>query len=254
MEIVELAGEGGYQRLEVTVPWEDIALDYDDLVAEYGRRPLKGFRPGKVPRQVVAQRFRREIGEQLTRQVAQRLCRQALAELGTEAVGPVEVSEVAWEKGQTFRFLARFLPLPEFDTPDFRAWGPVVAESDDPQGDLSLRLLEAVDFVVPDELVRAELAFEGQTDVDPESRVWQAVARRLKLMLILKRLAREEGIEVEEADVEERIAEKAAEFCTKVEELTAELEQGGGKARLKDLLLAESTLEYLLGSIREQKE
>jgi FKBP-type peptidyl-prolyl cis-trans isomerase (trigger factor) len=254
LEIVELAGEGGYQRLEVTVPWEDIALDYDDLVAEYGRRLLKGFRPGKVPRQVVEQRFRRKIGEQLTRQVARRLCRQALAELGTEAVGPVEVSEVAWEKGQTFRFLARFLPLPEFALPDYRSWGIAVAEAKDPQGELSLRLLEAVDFVVPDELVRGELAFEGQTDVDPGSDVWQAAARRLKLMLILKRIAREEGIEVEEADVEERITAKAEEFETKVEDLRAELEEGGGRARLKDLLLAESTLEYLLENLREQRE
>ena len=251
---MEIPGEDGYRRLRLEVPWEEIAPDYDDLVAAYGRRPLRGFRPGKVPRQVVAQRFRREINEQLTQQVAQRLCRQALVEAGAEATGPLEVSEVEWKKGGGFQFMARFFPLPEFDMPDYRSWGDAVAEVDDPQGELSLRLLEAVDFLVPEELVQGELAYEGHNEVDPESEAWQAAARRLKLMLILKRIARNEGLEVEEADVEERIREKAAEFGTSDEALKAELEQGGGRARLKDLLLAENVLGYLLENITGKSE
>lgn len=251
MEIVELPREHGYRRLKIEVPWQEIAMDYDDLVAAYARRPLRGFRPGKVPRPVVEQRFRREIHEQLIHQVAQRLCRQALAEAEAEAVGPVAVSEVEWEKGGNFRLTARFFPLPEFEFPDYRAWGPGVAEADDPQGELSLRLLEAVDFPVPEELVWGELAYEGHNEVDPESEAWLAAARRLRLMLILKRIARHEGLEVEEADLEARLAEKAAEFGETVATLRAELEQGDGRARLKDLLLAEGVLAYMLENLRD---
>ena len=137
--------------------------------------------------------------------------------------------------------------------PDYRSWGEAVAEADDPQGELSLRLLEAVDFPVPEELIQGELAYEGHSEVDPESEAWQAAGRRLKLMLILKRLARNEGLEVEEADVEERITAKAEEFETKMEDLRAELEEGGGRVRLKDLLLAENVLGYLLENLREQE-
>lgn len=68
-------------------------------------------------------------------------------------------------------------------------------------------------------------------------------------MLILKRLAREEGLEVEDVDREQRIKEKAGEFGTTADTLKAELERGGGRARLKDLLLAESMLAYLLESM-----
>ena len=71
-------------------------------------------------------------------------------------------------------------------------------------------------------------------------------------MLILKRIAREEGIEVEEADVDRRIEEKAAEFGARPETLRADLEQGGGRARLKDLLLAENVLGYLLEDLQDQ--
>ena len=73
-------------------------------------------------------------------------------------------------------------------------------------------------------------------------------------MLILKRIARLEGIEIEPADVDRRIEEKAAEFGTKSGTLRVELEKSGGRARLKDLLLAESVLEYLLETIRLKAE
>jgi FKBP-type peptidyl-prolyl cis-trans isomerase (trigger factor) len=246
--------EDGFCLLRVQVPWEKIAPDYDDILNDYVRLPLPGFRPGKAPRQVVEQRFRREISDQLSRRGAPRLGRLALEQVQAEVVGPVEVSEMEWEKGQTFRFTVRFLPVPEFELPDYRALAPPGPEEEDPHGELSHRLLELVNLVVPEEMVRGELAFEGQLDSEPESEVWQAAACRVKLMLILKRIAREEGIEVEEADVEQRIAEKAEEFGTRTDTLKAELEKGGGIPRLKDLLLAESTLEYLLASMTSMQD
>jgi FKBP-type peptidyl-prolyl cis-trans isomerase (trigger factor) len=246
--------EDGYRQLMVEAPWEEITPDYHDILAEFKGITVPGFRPGKVPPQVLEGRFRREISDHLSRRGAHRLCRGALEEAGLEAVTPVEVSELEWKRGQYFRFTARFFPLPEFDLPDYRSWGSGIAEADDPQGALCLRLLDAVDFLVPDELVRGELDFDGQPDGEPGSEAWQAAAQRVKLMLILKRCAREDGIEIDEADLEQRLEEKAAEFATSPETLKAELEQGGGRSRLKDLLLAESVLEYLLENMAEKGE
>ena len=65
-------------------------------------------------------------------------------------------------------------------------------------------------------------------------------------MLILKKIAKQEGIEVDETDVDNRIAEKAEEFKTTKKSLQAEFERGSGLQRLRDMLLAESTLEYLM--------
>jgi FKBP-type peptidyl-prolyl cis-trans isomerase (trigger factor) len=246
--------EDGFRLLRVQVSWEKIAPDYDDILNDYVRLPLPGFRPGKAPRQVVEQRFRREISEQLSQRGAQRLCRLALEQAEAQVTGPVEVSEVEWEKGQSFRFTVRFFPLPEFELPDYRSLSPLSPAGEDPQGELSHRLLELVNLTVPEAMVHTELAFEGQADCDPDREAWQAAARRVKLLLILKRIAREEGIEVEEADVEQRIAEKAEAFGTRADTLRAELEKGGGIPRLRDLLLAENTLEYLLETINENAE
>jgi FKBP-type peptidyl-prolyl cis-trans isomerase (trigger factor) len=68
-------------------------------------------------------------------------------------------------------------------------------------------------------------------------------------MLILKKIARQEGIEVDESDVETRIKEKASEFGTTVEELRSQLEKGGGRGRLRNMLVAEKTFEYLLETV-----
>ena len=65
-------------------------------------------------------------------------------------------------------------------------------------------------------------------------------------MLILKQIAHQEGISVDAADLQARIAAKAVEFETTKKALQSELEKGGGMERLKDMLLAESTLEYLM--------
>jgi FKBP-type peptidyl-prolyl cis-trans isomerase (trigger factor) len=244
----------GYRKVRVEVPWEEIAPDYDDILQDFMRLQVAGFRPGKAPRQVVEGRFRREISDQLSQRCARRLCRLALEQAATEAAGPVEVSEVEWERGQPFRFTARFFPLPQFELPDYRSLNPGAAAGEDPQGELSRRLLNLVDLQIPDELVRAELAVDGLWDCEPGSEAWQAAAQQVKLMLILKRIAREEGIEVEEADVDRRIKEKAAEFGTTADALRAELEKGGGRPRLKDLLLAESVLGYLLENLQGKEE
>ena len=244
--------EDGYRLLHVEVPWNAVAPDYGDILAGYARLKIPGFRPGKVPRQVVESRFRREIAEQMSRLAAQRLCRLALEQAGAVAAGPVEVSEVTWAKGQPLRFTSRFFPLPEFELPDCQTL-KINEAAADPQGEMSLRLLELVRFQIPDELVRAELAWEELSETPEGSEAWQAAAQRVRLMLILKRLARKEGIDAEESDVSRRIEEKATEFGTSADTLRVELERGGGRQRLKDLLLAENVLEYLLENLQEQR-
>jgi len=101
-----------------------------------------------------------------------------------------------------------------------------------------------VPFDVSDELVRQELAFDGLGETTPGSEVWHAATERLRLMIILKKIALQEGIEVDEEDVNRRIVEKAREFGTTVKNLQTELEEGSGIVRLRDMLVVESTLEY----------
>lgn len=65
-------------------------------------------------------------------------------------------------------------------------------------------------------------------------------------MLILKLIAWQEGIKVDDKDVEERIERKTAELGVKSHAVKAEVEKGSVRQRLKDMLLAESVLDFLM--------
>jgi len=235
----------GYHSLNVEADWSELAADYDDIVAGYAKVRLPGFRPGKVPRTIVEKRFNNEIIDDLSHRAAQRLGREAVREAGIEAMGDVEAEEIECVKDQVFRATLCFHPMPKIDLPDISSL-ITDDEGSDPRDQISLRLLELVNFEIPDDLVKGELALDGIDGSEPGGGEWKAASDRIKLMLILKQIARQEGIEVNEADVNNRIAEKAEEFDTTKKSLQAELEQGDGMQRLRDMLLAESTLEYLL--------
>ena len=235
----------GYYRLKVEADWSELAVDYDDIVAGYAKVRVPGFRPGKATRSVIEKRFQKEITEDLSHRAAQRLGSEAVREAGIEALGPVEAEEIECVKSQVFRAKLRFHPMPKFNLPDISCL-KIDEASHDPRDQLSLRLLELVSFDVPDRLVKDELALDGVGDSPPDSAEWKAAKDRIKLMLILKKIARQEGIEVDTTDVNDRISEKAKEFGTTKKSLQAELEKGGGRERLRDMLIAESTLEYLM--------
>ncbi len=244
MKIMALEDENGCRRLAVEADWSAIAADYDDTIAAYSRVRIPGFRPGKAPRSVIEQRLQKQVLKDLSQQAALRLGREAVRESGIEPLGPIAISDIECARGTTFCFTARFRPVPEIEVPDLGSL-TVRDESPDPKDLISRRLLELIRFDVPAESVQAELGDDVNT-ADSSSAAWKEAQDRVRLILILKKIAQQEGINVDEADVERRIEEKAAEFSVSSHTLRAELEKGGGRQRLKDMLLAESTLDFLI--------
>ncbi len=253
MQWTRLDKENGYCRLDIEASWAEVAADYLDLVAQYAKVRLPGFRPGKVPQGVIEQRFRKEIVEDVALRAVQRFGREAAREAGVEALGPLEAFEVECDKGKPLRARVRYLPLPEIRLPDLACLRGG-DDGTDPLDRISRRLLELVPFELPADLVRRELALDDIAESDPGSSAWVAATERLRLMVILKRIARQEGLEVDERDVDKRIAEKAEEFGKSPKALRKELEEGSGMVRLREMLLAENTLEYLLETTRQGPE
>jgi FKBP-type peptidyl-prolyl cis-trans isomerase (trigger factor) len=235
----------GYHHINVEADWSELSDDYDRIVAEYAKARIPGFRPGKVPRKIIENRFQKEIFDDLSQRAAQRIGGEALREAGIEALGNVEAEKIECSKGRIFKAMLRFHLLPEINLPDINSLN-IDDGGIDPRDQISLRLLEFVSFDIPEKLVKDELALDGIDDTEPGSPQWKAAGDRIKLMLILKKIARQEGIEIDDADVNDRIAEKAKEFKTTTKSLRKEIEKGGGVQRLRDMLIAESTLEYLM--------
>jgi FKBP-type peptidyl-prolyl cis-trans isomerase (trigger factor) len=249
VHVEQLDNYNGRTVLGVEVDWEEVAADYDDIVAECAELPTAGFRPGKVPRSIVEVRFQKRIAEDLFQRCAPRLGREAVSQFGARAAGPLELTDPECARGAPLRFTVRFIALPRFELPDYDMLR-LPDGCEDPLSALSQRLLELVRMDPPDGLVKAELALDGDAGAAPGSDAWNAAADRVKLMLILKQYADREGIIIDESDVDNRIEAKAAVFDTSAEALRSELRQGGGMERLRDVLIAESTLEYLLDRVR----
>lgn len=83
------------RRLVVQIPPQMVSDELETTVREFARTAkIPGFRPGKVPRQVVERRF----GERLRADVLDRLMRRSLAEaLQQEQISPLGPPEVVTE-------------------------------------------------------------------------------------------------------------------------------------------------------------
>jgi FKBP-type peptidyl-prolyl cis-trans isomerase (trigger factor) len=246
MEITLQDLEDGRKSLFIEAEWSDVEDDYNAVLSEYQKIGVAGFRPGKTPRDVILQRFRKEILDEVSTRAAQRLSRTALEKKGMSAAGPMSVSDVELSQGKPFRFRVEFTAIPEFALPDYVHIALSTATDAENRDELSEWLLDNTSLDIPGDLVRQELDLDGAADLDPGSDGWKAALRRVKLFLILKEIARHEGIEVDEKDVEERIGETAQEDGVAASYLKQQLSQSGALSRIASLVLAEKTLDYLL--------
>ena len=104
------------QELNVEIPAEAVEKTLARLSKKYGRTAkISGFRPGKVPAQVIRARFR----EQLLHDVAQELVPKAVDDaLSTNDLIPLatpDVRDVNVNEGQPLTFRATFDTLPTVD-------------------------------------------------------------------------------------------------------------------------------------------
>ena len=114
-----LTQEDGYRQVRVEAPWEEIAPDYDDILKDYRRVRIPGFRPGKAPLKVIEQRCRREISDRISRRGAQRLGRLALEQAGAEAAGHLRGFRGRVGKGPTLPVYGAIFPFAEIRASGF---------------------------------------------------------------------------------------------------------------------------------------
>ena len=162
------------------------------------------------------------------------------------AVGPIEISDITIAKNQPLRFTAACIVVPAFDLPAYRDFR--VSSRDDEQGrdEICRWLLDTTTLAVTDVLVEQELSFDGKMDIGKGSESWLSAEERVKLLLILDAIALQEGIEIDERDMQERIEHTAEQFGTTVSRLRHKLHRNGGLSRMRSFLRAEKTLDYLL--------
>jgi trigger factor len=124
------------KALAFEVEPEQVQQAIDSRARELARRvKIPGFRPGKVPLDVVKKRFKDEILGEAAEAIVNKVVFEELDGRGLKPLAPPRVEEVKLEEGQPMSFKAVFETLPLVELPDWKglritAAGPKVIDED----------------------------------------------------------------------------------------------------------------------------
>jgi trigger factor len=129
-------------KLHVEVPADALNPAIDAVYKRWAREiKVPGFRPGKVPRQMIDARVGPDvIREEALRDALPDLYRDALQAAELEAIASPDVEVIEFEPGQPLVFEATVDLRPEFDLPDFTSLKVEAPESEVTDDDLSEQL------------------------------------------------------------------------------------------------------------------
>lgn len=106
---------GSKVEMTVSVPWDDWKGDVDTAVTELGKEmSVKGFRAGKVPREVVEKKLgKATVVLEGAERAVRRLYPAALTHAGIDGIGQPEIRLDAAEEGEALSFVATTAVIPE---------------------------------------------------------------------------------------------------------------------------------------------
>lgn len=161
MQVTETLSEGLKRGFTVVVPAADIEAKRTARLAELGRTlHLPGFRPGKVPLQIVRQRYGKAVTADVLEESVNDATQQLLTERNLRPAMPPKVDLLNPDAGaaRDLEFTLEFEALPEMTLPDFsqialiRRKVPVSAEQVDAAVADIARRNRKVEEIPPEEL------------------------------------------------------------------------------------------------------
>lgn len=111
------------KKVTVEIDPGRVVQELDKAYAGLGRRvKLRGFRPGKAPRQVLERNFKDDVERQVTETLVREAFAEAVRENEIAAVAPpqVDVEGQGLDGSQPFRFSARVEVKPRVEPKDYR--------------------------------------------------------------------------------------------------------------------------------------
>jgi len=109
------------KSLSFEIESEVVEQEITAKAREYARKvKLPGFRPGKVPTEVIKRRFRPQVMEDVVEAIANRVVYPEIEGRGLKPLASPKIADLKIEEGQPLTFRAIFETLPILELPDFR--------------------------------------------------------------------------------------------------------------------------------------
>jgi trigger factor len=107
------------KTITIEIPVDVVDAEINRVAKGYTKQArIPGFRPGKVPTNLVKQRFKDQILHDVAHGLIPRAVDEALQERGIEPVDTPNIRDVALEEGQPLKFTAAIETVPPFDVGD----------------------------------------------------------------------------------------------------------------------------------------
>jgi len=107
------------KNITIEIPSDVVDAEIDRVAKGYSKQArLPGFRPGKVPSNIIKQRFREQIHHDVMHDLIPRAVEEALQERGIEPVTTPDIKDVSLREGEPLKFTAAIETVPPFDPGD----------------------------------------------------------------------------------------------------------------------------------------
>ena len=107
------------KTITIEIPVDIVDAEINRVAKGYTKQArIPGFRPGKVPTNLVKRRFKEQILHDVAHGLIPRAVDEALQERGIEPVDTPNIRDVALEEGQPLKFTAAIETVPPFDVGD----------------------------------------------------------------------------------------------------------------------------------------
>jgi trigger factor len=107
--------------LAIEIPSDEVKAEFEKTYDAYTKfAKVPGFRPGRVPRAVVKQRFRKDVKDDVLKELLPHALEHAIVDNHLRVVGSPEISDVTIDEGQPLRFKASVEVIPEFELRDYK--------------------------------------------------------------------------------------------------------------------------------------
>ena len=107
--------------LRVEVPADQVSKTWDTVAKDYTQyAKIPGYRPGKAPRNVVENKYKKQIREEVEKKLLSESCREAINEKKLRVISLTDVQDVEFGDDKTMRFTATLVTAPEFELPDYK--------------------------------------------------------------------------------------------------------------------------------------
>jgi trigger factor len=109
------------KKMSLEIPWEEVKTQMDAVYREIGKTAkIKGFRPGKIPRQILEKYFKEQAEEETLSQIINKYYWQTLDEKGIVAVSRPEITQDGLKENEPYVFAASFETEPEIDPKNYK--------------------------------------------------------------------------------------------------------------------------------------